>query len=42
MLKAHLVLICQYTSHAGFYETRIAYHTWRGHPGFDYSAIPSY
>lgn len=26
----------------GFYQTRIAYHTWRGHPGFSYSSIPNY
>lgn len=26
----------------GFYETRIAYHAWRGHKGFSYSAMPTY
>ncbi|XP_074580429.1 uncharacterized protein LOC141836864 [Curcuma longa] len=25
----------------GFYETRIAYYSWRGAPGYRFSAIPS-
>ena len=25
----------------GFYETRIAYYTWRGYKGYSYDAIPT-
>ncbi|KAG0489036.1 hypothetical protein HPP92_007682 [Vanilla planifolia] len=26
----------------GFYETRVAYYSWRGAPGYRFSSIPSY
>jgi hypothetical protein len=26
----------------GFYETRIAYYSWRGYKGYSYSRIPAY
>ncbi|KAL3675052.1 hypothetical protein R1sor_025000 [Riccia sorocarpa] len=26
----------------GFYETRIAYYSWRGHKGYSFSRIPAY
>ena len=26
----------------GFYETRVAYYSWRGAPGFTFAAIPDY
>lgn len=29
-------------SQTGFYETRIAYYSWRGYEGYSYSRIPSY
>jgi hypothetical protein len=29
-------------SQTGFYETRIAYYSWRGYKGYSYSRIPSY
>ncbi|KAK9806914.1 hypothetical protein WJX72_007284 [[Myrmecia] bisecta] len=36
-----LVLGCL-TFVPGFYETRIAYYTWRGVPGYSYTSIPTY
>jgi hypothetical protein len=29
-------------SWTGFYETRIAYYSWRGYKGYSYSRIPAY
>jgi hypothetical protein len=29
-------------SQTGFYETRIAYYSWRGYKGYSYSRIPAY
>ncbi|KAJ3673027.1 hypothetical protein LUZ60_006401 [Juncus effusus] len=26
----------------GFYETRVAYYSWRGAPGYNFAAIPDY
>lgn len=37
-----LVTLGTLTFIPGFYETRIAYHSWRGHQGFSYSSIPTY
>jgi hypothetical protein len=36
---AHDVVLCTLT---GFYETRIAYYSWRGYKGYSYSRIPAY
>jgi hypothetical protein len=27
---------------AGFYETRVAYYSWRGAPGYTFASIPDY
>ncbi|OEL20879.1 hypothetical protein BAE44_0018099 [Dichanthelium oligosanthes] len=32
------LLIC----FAGYYETRVAYHSWRGAPGYTFASIPDY
>jgi hypothetical protein len=36
---AYGVVLCTLT---GFYETRIAYYSWRGYKGYSYSRIPAY